>query len=321
MARYVMPFERPVTELEEKLAALRRLDRGDDAGLTAQIEELAAEIAEIHESLYTDLTPWMRVQIARHPERPKTQDYVARLFEDVIELHGDRQYGDDEAMFAGLGTIEGRRCVVLGHRKGKDTKENLRRNFGSSHPEGFRKATRVMRLADRFGLPIVSFLDTSGAYPGMEAEERGQGWAIAEALETLAGVTVPVVVVGIGEGGSGGALAIGFGDRMYMLENSYYSVISPEGCASILYKDAGKAEEASVCLKMTAEDLLGLGIVDEIVPEPVGGAHRDPDAVFAAVGATVVRALDELCGMDRAAIGTGRYERLRAIGVFEEVQG
>lgn len=317
--RYVMDFERPLVELEEKLAELRRLDVPDNPELTAEIDTLTREVELFRESTYGDLKPWHRVQIARHPERPKTQHYVEALFTDVIELHGDRAYGDDEAMFAGLGTLEGRRVVVLGHRKGVNTKENIRRNFGSPHPEGFRKAMRAMHLADKFGLPIVSFLDTAGAYPGIEAEERGQAWAIAESLATLSGVRVPVVVVGIGEGGSGGALAIGFGDRLIMLENAYYSVISPESCASILYRDAAEAEKAANCLQMTASELTKFGLVDEIVPEPSGGAHVDPGSVIGDVGAAVAAALDGLSSVDPARLVESRYERLRAIGDFDEL--
>jgi acetyl-CoA carboxylase carboxyl transferase subunit alpha len=313
-----MEFERPLFELETKLDELRRMDVSANPELATEIAELAAVLEELRISTYSSLGPWERVQIARHPDRPKTEEYLTSLFENVIELHGDRAYRDDEAIFAGFGTLDGRRVVVLGHQKGTDTKSNVRRNFGSPHPEGFRKATRVMALADKFGLPIVSFLDTSGAYPGMEAEERGQGWAIAEALAELSAVRVPVVAVCIGEGGSGGALAIGFGDRLIMLENSYYSVISPEACASILYRDAGQASTAAGCLKLTAADLQGFGIVDEVVTEPLGGAHHDPEAVFKAVGAAVGGALDALSGIDTETLVASRYERLRAIGEFAE---
>lgn len=319
--RHVMEFERPLVELESKLAELRGLDLAENVELAAEIDALAAEIDQLRHETYTHLSPWDRVQIARHPMRPKTQHYVETLFEDVVEVHGDRAFGDDEAMFAGLATLDGRRVVVLGHRKGTDTKENIRRNFGSPHPEGFRKAMRVMDLAEKFGLPVVSLLDTAGASPGLEDEERGQAWAIAESLAKLSGLTVPVVVVGIGEGGSGGALAIGFGDRLIMLENAYYSVISPEMCAQILYKDATQAETASSCLKMTAPDLIELGIVDEIVPEPLGGAQRDPGCVFEAVREAVCRALDELGNTDPETLVAKRYERLRAIGEFCSLEG
>ena len=315
---YVMPFERPVAELETKLESLRRLDRGDNPELHAEIQALADEIDRLRDELYSHLSPWMRVQISRHPARPKTQDYVAELFSDVIELHGDRAFGDDEAILAALATFEGRRCAVLGHRKGKTTKENLRRHFGYPQPEGFRKARRLMRLAGKFGLPIITLLDSPGAYPGIDAEERGQAWAIAEALSELSAVPVPVVVVDIGEGGSGGALAIGFGDRLIMLENAYYSVSSPEAAASILYKDTEHAEELAASLHMSAEDLLGLGIADEVLPEPPGGAHRDPSLVYGEVRSAVHRALDDLCERSADELVAGRWERLRALGVYAE---
>jgi acetyl-CoA carboxylase carboxyl transferase subunit alpha len=311
-----MEFERPLAELEDKLESLKHVDVTDQPELAAEIEELEAEIGQIRSTLYSRLTPWERVQISRHPERPKTDDYLDALFTDVVELHGDRLFADDESMFAGLATIDGRRVAVLGHRKGKNTNENIRRNFGSPHPEGFRKAERVMKLADRFGLPLVTFLDTAGAYPGIEDEDRGQALAIAQCLETLARVRVPVVVFGIGEGGSGGALAIGFGDRLVMLENAYYSVISPEMCATILHKDARRASEASACLQLTAGDLLAMGLVDEIVPEPLGGAQRDPAAVFEGVRDAAVRALSELATLAPDELVAARYERLRAIGEF-----
>lgn len=319
--RHVMEFERPLFELEDKIAELRRLDVTDNPELAAEIDALAAQIERLHEQTYLNLEPWDRVQISRHPMRPKTEHYLEALFDDVVEVHGDRVYGDDEAIFAGLATIGGVRTAVLGHRKGTDTKSNVRRNFGSPHPEGYRKAMRIMRLADKFGLPIVTFLDTAGAYPGIEAEERGQALAIAESLALLSAVRVPVVVVGIGEGGSGGALAIGFGDRMIMLENAYYSVISPEMCSNILYKDPAQARTAASCLKMTGADLVELGIVDEVVPEPLGGAHNDPPAVFAAVGESLERALRELSGIDPSDLVASRYARLRAIGEYTEVDG
>ncbi len=313
-----MEFERPLAELEDKLALLKRLDVSGQPELLAEIAALESEISALHDTLYSSLSAWEKVQVARHPDRPKTQDYLEEVFTDVVEFHGDRFFGDDEAMFAGLARIGGRRVAVLGHRKGKNTKENIARNFGSAHPEGFRKAMRVMRIADRFSLPIVSLLDTAGAYPGIEAEERGQSWAIAECLATLGEVAVPVVVVGIGEGGSGGALAIGFGDRLIMLENSYYSVISPEMCASILHKDSTRAAETASSLHLTAADLVSLGIADEIVPEPLGGAHRDPAPVYRAVSGAVGRALDELAGVPVDELVSRRFERLRGIGVYTE---
>lgn len=314
--RYVMDFERPLFELEDKLAELRKIDVSTNPELAAEIDKIAAELEVLRVQTYENLQPWDRVQMSRHPARPKTEHYLDALFEDVVELHGDRAFGDDEAIFAGLATIRGRKVAVLGHRKGTDTKSNVRRNFGSPHPEGYRKAMRVMTLADKFGLPIVSFLDTAGAYPGIEAEERGQALAIAESLALLSGVRVPVVVVGIGEGGSGGALAIGFGDRLIMLENAYYSVISPEMCSNILYKDPSQAKTAASCLKMIGADLLELGIIDEVVPEPLGGAHTDPAMVFSAVGSAIERALDDLSGIDPEEMVAARYARLRSIGAY-----
>ncbi|TLM77522.1 MAG: acetyl-CoA carboxylase carboxyltransferase subunit alpha [Actinobacteria bacterium] len=312
-----MEFERPLAALEDKLADLAKLDVHTPE-LDAEIAALTAEVERIRATLYVDLGPWERVQVARHPDRPKTQDYVAGLFTDVFEMHGDRSYGDDEAIFAGLGTLGERRCVVFGHRKGADIKENIRRNFGQPHPEGFRKARRAMELAGKFGLPVVSFLDTAGAFPGLEAEERGQAWAIAECLATLSDLPVPVVVVGIGEGGSGGALAIGFGDRLIMLENAYYSVISPEMCALILHKDSDRASETAGCLDLTAPDLVRHGIADEIVSEPPGGAHVAPDVVVAAVGERVAAALDSLADLTGEELVERRYARLRSMGEFTE---
>ncbi len=319
--RHVMDFERPLVELEDKLAELRSLDLAQNPELASEVESLAAQIDVLREETYASLSPWERVQVSRHPDRPKTQDYVAAICTDVIELHGDRTFGDDEAILAALATIDGHRVAVLGHRKGKNTSENIARNFGMVHPEGFRKAMRVMRLAEKFGLPLVTFIDTPGAYPGIEAEERGQAWAIAESLSLLSGLRVPVVAVGIGEGGSGGALAIGFGDRLIMLENAYYSVISPEACASILHKDAGKAAEVASCLSMTATDLVGLGIADEVLPEPAGGAHRAPEEVFGAVRARVATALRELGSVGSDELQERRYARLRAIGVIGSDEG
>jgi len=315
MARFIMEFERPLAELEMKLVELKRLDIAALPELAAEIQDLEREVERLTRSLYVSLSPWERVQIARHPERPKTTDYVDALFDDVVELKGDRGFADDQAMLTALATLEGRRVMVIGHRKGRTTKENVARNFGSPHPEGFRKAERAMRLAAKFDLPVVTFLDTAGASPGIEDEERGQSWAIASCLATLSGLPVPVVVVGIGEGGSGGALAIGCGDRLIMLENAYYSVISPEMCALIMLKDAARAAEASAALKLTAADLLELGIADEVVPEPLGGAHRDPAAAIVRVGVRIAAAFDELHGTAPETLVAQRYERLRGVGV------
>jgi acetyl-CoA carboxylase carboxyl transferase subunit alpha len=321
MARFVMEFERPLAELEEQLEKLRLLDLAALPELAAEIEDLEEEVERLRTSLYASLTPWQKVQVSRHPERPKTSEYVETLFDDVVELKGDRAFGDDEAILTALATLGGRRVMVIGHRKGRTTKENVKRNFGSPHPEGFRKARRAMELAAKFSLPVVTFLDTAGAYPGLEDEERGQAWAIAECLATLSDLPVPVVVVGIGEGGSGGALAIGFGDRLIMLENAYYSVISPEMCAVILFKDGSRAAESADALRLTAGELLELGIADEVVPEPPGGAHRDPASVLADVGVRVAAALDALAGTDPTTLVERRYERLRAIGEFDQGAG
>ena len=318
MARFVMEFERPLVELEDKLAELRALDAAALPELAAEIADLERQVERLRETLYAALSPWEKVQVARHPERPKTDEYVSTLFDDVVELRGDRAFGDDEAVLTALATIGERRVVVIGHRKGRTTKENIARNFGSPHPEGFRKAERAMRLAGKFGLPVVTFLDTAGASPGLEDEERGQAWAIARCLATLSDLPVPVVVVGIGEGGSGGALAIGFGDRLIMLENAYYSVISPEMCAVILHKDAAHAAQAASALALTAADLVRLGIADEIVSEPLGGAHRDPALVLALVGERISAALDDFARGDRDALRERRYARLRAIGEYAE---
>ncbi len=319
--RHVLDFERPLVELETKLEELRSLDLAEHPELLEEIDRLTQEIEALHESTYSDLSAWEKVQLSRHPDRPKTQDYLETIFTDVVELHGDRLYGDDGAVVTALATIAGRRVAVAGHRKGKNIRENIARNFGMVHPEGFRKAMRLMRLADKFGLPLVTLIDTPGAYPGIEAEERGQAWAIAESLALLGGLGVPVVAVGIGEGGSGGALAIGFGDRLIMLENAYYSVITPEACASILHKDSEKASEVASCLALTADDLLRLGIADEIVPEPLGGAHRDPAPVFQEVRERIVSVLDGLAGVPAQELVEKRYERLRSIGVIDESAG
>ena len=318
MARFIMEFERPLAELEGKLSELKALGISATPELAAELADLEREVERLRVTLFSALSPWEKVQVSRHPERPKTEDYVWGLFDDVVELRGDRVYADDRSMLTALATLGGRRVMVIGHNKGHTTKENVARNFGSPHPEGFRKAERAMRLAGKFGLPLVTFLDTAGASPGLEDEERGQAWAIARCLETLAGLPVPVVVVGIGEGGSGGALAIGFGDRMIMLEHSYYSVISPEMCAVILHKDAARAPESAAALSLTADDLLRLGVVDEVVPEPLGGAHREPGTVIGEIGLRIAGALDALAGEDREQLVERRYQRLRSIGVYNE---
>ncbi len=316
--RYVMEFERPLAELERKLQGLKDIDISGDPALATEIEALTRRINELKRTLYTSLTPWQKVQVARHPDRPKTQDYLRELFEDVVELRGDRAFRDDQAIVTAIASIDGRGTMVIGHRKGRTTKENLAYHFGMAHPEGFRKAIRAMRLADRFGLPVVTFIDTQGAYPGVGAEERGVAWAIAECLATITGVRVPVVAVGIGEGGSGGALAVGYGDRLIMLENSYYSVITPEACASILFKDPGRAPDVVDSLWLTADEVRELGIADEVLREPLGGAHCDHDEVFGSVREAVVRALDGLGAEPVDALLARRRERLHRVGMVKE---
>ncbi len=274
MPTYTLDFERPLLEIERQIEELKKLgdDHGDElAGLERQLAALRAEV-------YKTLTPMQRVQVARHPKRPYTLDYLRTVFTDFVELHGDRLFRDDPALVAGWARLDGQTVMVIGHQKGRDTKENLRRNFGMAHPEGYRKALRLMQLAEKFHAPVITLVDTPGAYPGLGAEERGQAEAIARNLIAMASLRTPILTAVIGEGGSGGALAIGVADRVVMFENSVYSVISPEGCAAILWKDASQKERAAEALKLTATDLLELGVIDEIIPEPPGGAHSDPDA-------------------------------------------
>jgi acetyl-CoA carboxylase carboxyl transferase subunit alpha len=309
----VLEFERPIKELEDRIGELRRL-----AGPS---EELQGEIARLEEALeaakrriYTNLTPYQRVQIARHPDRPHFEAYVDAIAEDFYELSGDRLFGDDPAVRGGFARVGEHRVVLLGHDKGSDVKSRVKTNFGMAHPEGYRKAHRLYELAGRFGLPIVTLIDTPGAFAGRGAEERGQAWAISEDLMALAGVPVPVVSVVVGEGGSGGALAMCLADHVVMLENSYLSVIAPEACASIIFRDSGRAAEAAEAMKLTARDLEAHGIVDEVLPEPLGGAHQNPDAATEAVAGAVRRALSGLAGKDPAALVESRYERYRRIG-------
>jgi acetyl-CoA carboxylase carboxyl transferase subunit alpha len=283
-----------------------------------EIAPLEAKLAELRTEIYRNLTPYQRVQVARHPRRPYALDYINGLFADFIELHGDRLYRDDPAIVGGLGRLHGRSVVVIGQQKGRDIKENLKRNFGMPHPEGYRKALRLMRLAERFRLPIVTLIDTPGAHPGLGAEERGQAEAIARNIEDMAALRTPVVVAIVGEGGSGGALALAVGDRVLILENAIYSVISPEGCAAILWRDASLKERAAEALKLTAPDLLAMGLVDEIVPEPPGGAHADPAAAVEALGVTLERHLAELAGVPTDELVARRGEKYLRMGKFEE---
>lgn len=312
-----LEFEKPIAELEKQLAELKNQSAGQEAGLEQEIGQIEEKISKMKYEVYQDLTPWQRVQIARHTQRPFTLDYVEHCFDDYLELHGDRHIGDDDALPGGFARLEGRRCVVLGHQKGRDTKENLLRNFGSAHPEGYRKALRLMRLADKFGKPVITLIDTPGAYPGIGAEERNIAEAIAFNLREMMRLRVPIVAVVIGEGGSGGALGIGMADRVLMLENSYYSVISPEGCAAILWKDRKFAEDAATAMKLTAQDLKGMGVIDEIIPEPLGGAHHDHIAASRNLKAALVRHLSELREKDGDELLHERYEKFREFGEFK----
>jgi len=312
-----LDFERPVLELEQKIQELRESasDRGIDAN--EELHDLEQKAETLRRQIYENLTPYQRVQLARHPRRPYALDYVARCFGEWTELHGDRHFGEDPAVVAGLAYLEGRPVMVIGQQKGRDTKENLLRRFGMPNPEGYRKALRLMELADRFHVPIVTLIDTPGAYPGLGAEERGQAEAIAVNLREMAKFRVPIVAVVIGEGGSGGALAIAIADRVLMLENAIYSVISPEGCASILWRDGKKGAQAAEALKLTAPDLRRLEVIDDIVPEPVGGAHHDPEGTAESLKASLVRHLDDLAGVEGPERVRARAAKFRRIGVFK----
>jgi acetyl-CoA carboxylase carboxyl transferase subunit alpha len=305
-------FEEGLLELEKRIAELARFP--GDAQKAAEQERLRRELRQARERVFANLTPWQKTQLARHSLRPYTMDFIQALFTDFTELHGDRRFGDDPALVCGLALFDDRPVAVIGHQKGRETKQKIYRNFGMPKPEGYRKALRVMQLAERFGRPIFTFVDTPGAYPGVDAEERGQAEAIAYNLREMATLTVPIIVNVTGEGGSGGALAIAVGDRVNMLEHAIYSVISPEGCASILWRDTGKAEEAATAMKITARDLKAMGVVDEIVPEPAGGAHADPEALFATLGDLLRRQLHELSSMPPGTLVEARYEKFRQMG-------
>ena len=316
--RIGMDFEKPIVELEKKIEELKSFTTREDIDLSGEIKKLEERLEKVKLEIYSNLTPWQRVQIARHPKRLYTLDYIDLMMTDFIELHGDRLYGDDKALITGLAKIDGKKIAIMGHQKGRDTKENLMRNFGSAHPEGYRKAMRVMELAEKFNLPIIAFVDTPGAYPGIGAEERGQAEAIARNLFKMCMIKTPIIVFVIGEGGSGGALGIGIADKTYVLEYAYYSVISPEGCAAILWKERSKAPDAAECLKLTGKDLKGFGIIDDVVKEPLGGAHRDPQKMVKNIKDVILRDLEELKKVDKKKLIEKRYEHLRSIGVFEE---
>ena len=312
-----LEFEKPLLELENRITELRASEEPLEA--RDEIAKLEERLARQQQRVYSGLTAWQRAQIARHPKRPHTLDLVNLLLDDWVELHGDRVFGDDKAIVGGLATFDGEPVVLIGHQKGRDTRENIARNFGMPHPEGYRKALRLMQLAGKFGKPIITFIDTPGAYPGLGAEERGQAEAIARNLREMAGLPTPVICVVTGEGGSGGALAIGVGNRVLMLEYAIYSVISPEGCAAILWGDAAKAPEAAELMRVTAPDLLKLGVIDAIVPEPIGGAHRNWEATAASLRAALRDQLWQLKSKSEAELIEERHEKFRRIGVFEEI--
>jgi acetyl-CoA carboxylase carboxyl transferase subunit alpha len=322
---YRLPFEAPIYDLESRLAAMEATfaeskDRADSASAQAaeQIKRMRRELVNLKRTVFASLDPWQTVQVSRHPIRPQTRDYLELVFGDFVELHGDRAVGDDQAIVTGFAHLGDDKVLFIGHQKGKNLSERTACNFGCAHPEGYRKALQKMRLAAKFKLPIVTFIDTPGAYPGIAAEERGQALVIAENLMAMSQIDTPIVTVVIGEGGSGGALGIGMGDRVAMLEHSYYSVISPEGCATILWKGADSAPKAAAALKMTAPHLLKFGIIDEVVPEPVGGAHRDHRGAAASVKSFLIRALREIAEQPRGELLSRRYEKYRRIGVFLE---
>jgi acetyl-CoA carboxylase carboxyl transferase subunit alpha len=312
-----LEFEKPVVELETKIMELREFAATSNIEVGEELSRLERKADKLRREIYTKLTRWQRVQLARHPRRPYTLDYIHLLADSFTELHGDRAFREDPSIVGGLARIAGEPLVVIGHQKGRNTKENIHRNFGMPHPEGYRKALRLFQLADRFRLPILTFVDTPGAYPGVGAEERGQSEAIARNLREMAMLRVPIITIVIGEGGSGGALALAVGDRVFMLENAIYSVISPEGCAGILWKDKARAPDAAEVLKLTARDVLELGVIDGLIQEPLGGAHRDAEATSRAIGQTLATTLAELRKLDAESLLQLRLEKFDAMGVFQ----
>ena len=309
-----LDFEKPIAELQSRIDELRDTAADGAVDIDAEVGRLQAKSDKLVRDTYARLTPWQKTQVARHPERPHFKDYVAGLFDDFLPLAGDRAFADDQAILGGLARFRGRKVMVIGHEKGDDTASRLRHNFGMGKPEGYRKAIRLMELADRFGLPVLTLVDTSGAFPGVQAEERGQAEAIARSTETCLALGVPLVAAIVGEGGSGGAIALATGNRVLMFEHAVYSVISPEGCASILWRTADKAADAAEAMKVTAQDLARLGLIDSIVPEPLGGAHRDPAAAIAALGDAMATSLDDLAGLDAASLRRDRREKFLRMG-------
>lgn len=313
-----LDFEKPILELENKIQELKVFSSNKKINLEPEIKKLEQKLEKMKEGVYNDLTDWQRVQLARHPSRPYTMDYINMITSDFVELHGDRLFADDLAFVGGFAKINGQKVIIMGHQKGRDTKENIMRNFGCAHPEGYRKAMRLMQLAEKFNLPVVILIDTPGAYPGVGAEERGQAQAIAANLRDMVGIATPIIAIVIGEGGSGGALGVGVADKVCMLQNAYYSVISPEGCASILWRNSVKAPDAANALKLTAPHLLKFGIIDKIIPETLGGAHRDPNAAATHLKKTILKLIKELSSLSKEDLLESRYNKFRRIGEFME---
>ncbi len=316
-----LEFERPLLELEKKISDMKDFSFGENIELESEIESMQQKLHKLRDDIYSNLTRWQKVQLSRHPRRPYTLDYIGMMATDFVELHGDRGFADDRAMVGGFATIGEHRVVVVGQQKGRDTKQKLERNFGMAHPEGYRKALRLFKLAEKFGLPIVVLVDTPGAFPGIGAEERGQAEAIARNIREMSRLRVPIVVVIIGEGASGGALGIGVGDRVLMLQYAWYSVISPEGCAAILWRDAANAPEAAEALKLASDDLVELGVIDRIIAEPPGGAHNDPPAAAELVKEAVVDELDKLLALPINQLLANRLNKYRVMGAFTEQDG
>jgi acetyl-CoA carboxylase carboxyl transferase subunit alpha len=315
-AAFSLPFESPVQELESKLAELEAFSKEQDIDVSHEIRNMKEKIEQTRNNIYANLSAWQKVQVARHPDRPYTMDYIKAMTTDFVEIHGDRIHRDDRAIVGGFAKIDGRKVMILGSQKGRDTKSNVECNFGCAHPEGYRKALRLMKLADKFGVPIITLIDTKGAYAGLESEERHIAEAIAVNLRESFNIKVPIICVIIGEGGSGGALGIGIGNRILILEHAYYSVISPEGCAAILWKDRAYSDKAAEALKITGRDLIKLKLADEVIPEPKGGAHSDPAAAAANIKSALLKHLDELGGFSAAEIMQERYDKFRAMGAF-----
>ena len=311
-------FEKPIVELEKKIDELQKYADEVQIDAADELNSLKSKRESVCKQIYDTLSPYQRVQVARHPNRPYTLDYINLICDDFIELHGDRRFSDDQALVGGLASIDGKQFLIVGHQKGRDTKDNIKRNFGMANPEGYRKAMRLFEMADKFSLPILAFIDTPGAYPGIGAEERGQAEAIAVNLREMMGIGSPIVCVVIGEGGSGGALGIGIGNRVLIMENSYYTVISPEGCAAILFRDAARAADAANAMRITAKDLLEFGIVEDIIPEPVGGAHRDHKLAAKLLKEKVLKHFDELSNLSPNELKEDRYQKFRKVGVFNE---